>query len=126
LEAIAHSPYTDSITYKGRVTLSEKRHLMERAHLLLVTSVKEGWGLVVSEANSQGTPAVVYDADGLRDSVKHRKTGLVTDPNPEALAAAAIKLLQDEKLYKRLRVEAFRFSKTLNFDQTYKDIAKYL
>jgi len=40
--------------------------LLQKSHVLAVTSVKEGWGLVVTEANPQGTPAVVYNVDGLR------------------------------------------------------------
>ena len=39
----------------GRVDRRELLERMTRAHLLLVTSVREGWGLVVTEANSLGT-----------------------------------------------------------------------
>ena len=49
---------------------------MAEAHVLLMTSVREGWGLVVTEANACGTPAVVYNVPGLRDSVRNEETGL--------------------------------------------------
>ncbi len=49
---------------------------MSRAHIILVPAVREGLGLVVTEANALGTPAVGYDVPGLRDSIRHAKTGI--------------------------------------------------
>jgi glycosyltransferase involved in cell wall biosynthesis len=62
---------------------------MSRAHALLVTSVREGWGLVVDEAAACGTPAIAYDVAGLRDSVP-AAGGVLVPPNPEALASQAL------------------------------------
>ena len=56
------------------------------AALIVMASAREGWGLAITEANAVGTPAVVYDRPGLRDSTIHERTGLLTSPNPEALA----------------------------------------
>ena len=46
------------VRFWGRVTETQKRHLLRRAHLLVACSVREGWGLMVTEAGSVGTPAV--------------------------------------------------------------------
>jgi glycosyltransferase involved in cell wall biosynthesis len=89
-----------------------------------MTSIKEGWGLVVTEAAGQGTPAVVYDADGLRDSVRHAETGLVTDSNPQALAGGIKHLLTNESKYRELRRRAWEWSKSMTFDQSYNDFKK--
>ncbi|HEX3082208.1 MAG TPA: glycosyltransferase family 4 protein [Candidatus Saccharimonadia bacterium] len=124
LSYIKASPHADSIKYAGRTTEAEKITLMRKCHALLVTSVKEGWGLVVTEAASQGTPAVVYDVDGLRDSVRAGTTGLVTSANtPAALAASVQELLGDPARYERMRSAGWEWSKSLNFDQSYKDFA---
>ena len=40
-----------------------------RAHVLVATSVREGWGLNVSEAAACGTPAIGYSVPGLVDSI---------------------------------------------------------
>lgn len=124
LDYIAKSPFNKDIEYIGRVTDAQKMELMQKAHMIGVSSIKEGWGLIVTEAASQGTPAVVYDADGLRDSVKHKETGIVTDKNPEALAKGIIKVLEDEKLYNRLQTAAWQWSKEITFEQSYKDFKK--
>lgn len=126
LDYIAASPYRNDIEYLGRVSATEKLALMRRSHLLAVTSVKEGWGLVVSEAASQGTPAVVYDADGLRDSVRHNETGIVVIPKPDSLAAAVVNLLSDLPTYRRLQATGWQWSKSLTFDRAYHDFKNVL
>jgi len=71
----------------GRVSAEEKLELMARAHVLVVTSVREGWGLVVDEAAAMGTPSIGYDVPGLRDSVP-AADGTLVQPSPAALADA--------------------------------------
>jgi glycosyltransferase involved in cell wall biosynthesis len=120
LKAIHDSAYANDITYHGRVSQADKYKLMQQSHCIVVTSVKEGWGLIVSEANSQGTPAVVYDVDGLRDSVKNNKTGLITKQNnPQHLANGVVKLLTDQKRQQALRTAAWQWSKAITFDKSY-------
>jgi len=118
------SKYSNDIKLLGRVAKSKKIELMQRSHALLVTSVKEGWGLVVTEANSQGTPAVVYDADGLRDSVKHRKTGYVTFTNPESLAGGIKSLILNDFEYTNIRQRGYNWSKRITNKQAYTDFKK--
>ncbi len=121
LDYIAKSPYAADVTYLGRVRQDEKPELMQRCHLITVSSVKEGWGLIVTEAASQGTPAVVYDVPGLRDSVRNARTGIVTEPDPGAMAAGIIELLESPRTYERLRRNAWEWSKRINFSQSYQD-----
>lgn len=122
LNMIENSPYAKDIEYLGKVNQKQKIELMRRSHLILVSSVKEGWGLIVTEAASQGTPAVVYDVDGLRDSVQHQVTGLISRANtPGAMATQIIRALQDSKLYTKLRQEAWTWSHQITFDKSYKD-----
>jgi glycosyltransferase involved in cell wall biosynthesis len=84
--------------------------LLASAALFLMASVREGWGLVVTEANSVGTPAIVYDRPGLRDSTLHEQTGLLTDPSPQALAAGIRRALMDTTLYHSLSAGAAAWS----------------
>lgn len=124
LRYIANSPYSRDIEVLGRVVDEEKRMLMRKCHIITVTSVKEGWGLIVTEAASQGTPAVAYDVDGLRDSVMDGKTGYITDSNIKALAAKIEVMLSDAKRYDRMVQNAWRQSLAVNFDACYRDFKK--
>ncbi len=127
LAFIKNSKYADSIRCVGRITMEEKIELYRKAHLIVVTSVKEGWGLVVTEANSQGTPAVVYNVDGLRDSVKNNETGMVCDKNtPENLSEKIVQVLQDKTLYKTLQKNAWELSKEITLVNGYCDFKKIL
>lgn len=93
---------------------------MRSAHLITVTSVKEGWGLIVSEAASQGAPAVVYDVDGLRDSVLRGKGGYIAERNtPEALAEAILQSLNEADEYAIMQLNALQFAQTMSFDKSY-------
>lgn len=121
------SPFRADIDVKGKVSKEEKINLMQRAHIILVSSIKEGWGLIVTEAASQGTPAVVYNVDGLRDSVRSNETGIVVDTNtPTSLSSAVVSLLKDSDLYQKLRRAAWEWSKEITFDRSYQDFKKAL
>lgn len=77
------------VTFFGRVDEATKFDLMRRAHVLMVTSVREGWGMVVTEAAAVGTTSVGYDVAGLRDSVR-AAGGITVEPDVAALANAVV------------------------------------
>ena len=83
------------VAFLGRVNDEDKYDRLARAHLLVATSIREGWGLGVTEAAYVGTPAVGYDVPGLRDSVAAHG-GAAVAPSPEALAARAALVLTNE------------------------------
>jgi glycosyltransferase involved in cell wall biosynthesis/O-antigen/teichoic acid export membrane protein len=116
-EIDAHLP--DGVERLGYLPRAEVYERMARAHCLLVPSVREGWGLVVLEANSVGTPAVGYDVPGLRDSIRHDRTGaLVPSGDPAGLADAATALVGDPERYASLRAEALSWARTFSWDRT--------
>ncbi len=123
---IKNSRYSKDITCFGRVTNEKKLEILKKAHVICVSSVKEGWGLIVTEANSCGTPAVVYDIDGLRDSCKNGVTGIVCQKNPISMASSVIKLLKDEKMYAKYRLNAWKASFSYDYERTYKKFLKII
>lgn len=101
----------------GRLPHDEVLDRMGRAHMLLVTSTREGWGLVVTEANAVGTVAVAYDVPGLRDSVQGDITGILTPPNPRELARVATSLLREPSRYEQLRQNAIQWGARHTWDR---------
>jgi len=97
-----------AVEFAGRVSEAEKLRILDRSDVLIGTSVREGWGLTITEAAARGTPAVVYDVPGFRDAVVPGRTGLHVEPNPLALAAAIRGLLADPRLYDELRRRAWQ------------------
>lgn len=107
------------VTFYGHVENSLKYDLLSRAHVVLIPSIREGWGLIVIESNAMGTPVVAYDVNGLRDSVIDGKNGfLVREKSPEFLAKQVVKLLKDKELLRRLSNQALEYSRNFSWDKT--------
>ena len=71
--------------------------------LLVMPSRAEGFGLAAAEASACGVPVVATDASSLPEIIRHEKTGLLVPPNdPETLAKAITRLLDDPGLARRL------------------------
>lgn len=127
LEFIEKSSFRDDIEYLGKVSQEKKVELMRKSHFISVTSIKEGWGLIATEANSQGTPAVVYDVDGLRDSVRHQETGIIANENtPNGLMKAIVQVFNDKEEYAKLRENAWKWSREFTFDKCYDDFSNLM
>ncbi len=105
-----------AVTFFGTVSEERKYHLMARAHVLLHASVKEGWGLVVLEAASVGTPAVVYNVNGLNSVVINNKTGIILNENsPREMAREAMLLYKDKTLYHAFQKNGRKWAKSFHW-----------
>ena len=93
----------------------KKFELLSKAHILINTSVREGWGLVVIEAASVGTPTVGYNVPGLKDSIIQNKTGILSDANPKSCADAIDQLLYDKKMYESFKKNCLQRAKEFNW-----------
>ncbi len=68
----------DTVVFEGHVDEARKQEVYERAWLLALPSLKEGWGLVVGEAGMHGTPTVAYrEAGGTQESVVDGVSGVL-------------------------------------------------
>ena len=127
IAAIRSSRHASAIDYRGHITPTEKISLLRSSHLVAVASVREGWCLVVTEAASQGTPAVVYDVPGLRDSVRPDETGTITTKNtPDSLAKSILDTLRDPERYERLRHAGWLWSREITFERSMTDFVEVL
>jgi glycosyltransferase involved in cell wall biosynthesis len=107
------------IEFFGHSTNEKKYELLRRAHMILVPAIREGWGLVVTESNAMGTPAVAYNVPGLRDSIKDGQTGLLTRKNnPHELASLAISLFRDSRTLTKISANAINFSRQFSWDKS--------
>jgi glycosyltransferase involved in cell wall biosynthesis len=106
------------VIFTGALGETEKDERLQQAHLLLHTSLREGWGLNVIEANALGTPAVVYPVAGLTESTLHEQTGLVASAEtPEALADSVALCAREPDRYDRYRLAAWERAKTFHWSR---------
>jgi glycosyltransferase involved in cell wall biosynthesis len=103
----------DHVRFLGRVDDDELVDLYRRAWVLASASIAEGWGMTVTEAAATGTPAVVTDISGHRDSVADGVSGLLAATSRQ-LADQLATVLTDDDLRARLaegaREHAARFT----------------
>jgi glycosyltransferase involved in cell wall biosynthesis len=99
-------------------SLAQKVQLMQEAWVSVFPSAREGFGLVVVEANACGTPTIATDVPGLRDTVKDCDTGILVLRNVDSLAKSITRLLKDDELRGKMSKSAFEWSQQFNWDQT--------
>ncbi|MDN3296391.1 glycosyltransferase family 4 protein [Streptomyces ficellus] len=114
LEALAGP----GVVFAGRVSDEEKHRLLCASWLLLHPSAVEGWGLVITEAATRGTPSIGFDVPGLRDSVDDGVTGaLVRGESAFAAAWCALALGHERRAAMgraaALRAERYRWATTV-------------
>ncbi len=91
------------VEFLGAVTEQRHRQGIEGAHLFVLASLDEGISVAAMEAMAMQTPAVVTDVGGMRELVTPGEDALmVPSENPEALADAICRILDDPELAMRL------------------------
>ncbi|MER5436410.1 GT4 family glycosyltransferase PelF [Streptomyces sp. NPDC002588] len=95
----------DGLTFEGRVT--EVSRAYAAGHVVMLSSISEGFPFSLIEAMSCGRTTVSTDVGGVREAVGD--TGLVVPPRePEKMAAAALTLLKDDERRLKLGESARR------------------
>lgn len=118
---------TDDIEFAGFVSARNKVERLRRAHVAVLPSVKEGWGLTNIESNSVGTPVIAANAPGLRDSVLDGVTGyLYEHGNIGELADKLEKILTDDNLSQRLQQGALDWAAKFSWDSAAKEFEQLI
>ena len=127
LEPSLREHLPDGAEMLGYLSRDDLYRRMAKAHCLLVTSVREGWGLVITEACAVGTPAIGYDVAGVRDSIRHGRTGLLASPHePVAVARECVSLLSDPSRYSEIRQQAVEWASNFSWDSTASELMALL
>lgn len=117
----------DRVTFSGQLAEADKDQLLRDAHFLLHTSLREGWGLNVIEANAMGTPAAGYPVAGLVESILHERTGLLSaTETPSALAEVLQQLLRTPERYETYRHQAWEYAKTFHWSRVLPQASDWL
>jgi len=110
----------DYVELTGFVDDDAKQRALAASWVMLLPSLKEGWGLVVMEAAAHGVPCVAFRAaGGVQESIIDGFTGLLVD-TPEEMTEALRSLLVDEELRGRLGAAARARAVTFTWGTTAK------
>jgi glycosyltransferase involved in cell wall biosynthesis len=99
--------------------VSEERliDLYHRAWLVASTSLREGWGMTVTEAGACGTPSVATRISGHEDAVVDGVSGTLVDDSDQ-LFEALHTVVADDVLRRRLGVGAMDHAAKFTWDTT--------
>jgi glycosyltransferase involved in cell wall biosynthesis len=107
-----------TVVFEGHVDERRKHEIYESSWVLLVPSIKEGWGLVIPEAGMHATPAIAYrSAGGTQESIDDGRSGLLVD-DQAGLEEATRRLLSDPAVRSRLGTGARERCLTFSWEQT--------
>lgn len=102
------------VRFLGSLPNDQAMRQAAKSSIFVLPSLGEGLGIVILEAQALGVPVVATNIGGIPDCVKDGSTGiLVPIKNPEAIAEAVIKILENKSLANELvanaKTELYRF-----------------
>lgn len=115
----------DWIELPGRISDDALVDLYRRSWMVASSSVREGWGMTLTEAAACGTPAVATDIPGHRDSVIDGVSGILA-ASPAGLAAAMDTIISDQATRHALSKGAFEASKAYSWGSAAAEIFSVL
>ncbi len=93
----------ENIKIMKPVSQEELRKTYNKAAAVVLNSLNEGFGLILTEAMLCQTAVIGTKSGGITDIIEHSETGLLVPPDDSARLAEAIqRLLEDENLRDRL------------------------
>jgi glycosyltransferase involved in cell wall biosynthesis len=116
------------ITYHGSLKDDILARRFREAHVLVVPSSYEGFGMVYMEAMGFGMPALGTTAGGAAEIIQEGETGYLIKPDDAAtLAERLITLASDRALLTRLSLNALkRYQEQPRWEQTAAEIRQFL
>jgi D-inositol-3-phosphate glycosyltransferase len=108
---------TDLVVFLGARDQDKLHHYYSAAEMVIMPSHYESFGMVALEAMACGTPVIASDVGGLAHLVRDGETGLhVPNGNPEALAGAIARLVEDHELRERLGQQAHQYAQQYSWE----------
>jgi glycosyltransferase involved in cell wall biosynthesis len=120
-EQIRRSGAEEWIRLPGFVDDKELLELYRSSWLVASSSLREGWGMTITEAGACGTPAVVSRISGHMDAVRDGETGLLFD-DADGMVAALDSVLSDGELRARLGAAALSYASGFSWEVTARQI----
>lgn len=98
-QQVAEAKLGDRISFAGSVAEDQIKEELSRSDVFALASHAEPLGVVYMEAMAAGVPTIGTNAGGVGEIITNGHDGLLVEPkNPEALAAAIAKLIDDPAL----------------------------
>jgi len=115
LEELAYNLHiSSSVSFSGNISQKDLNYRYSKANVFVLPSINymeqtEGLGVVLLEAMASGVPVIGSNIGGIPDIIKNEINGLLVPPgDPEALASAIMKILNNPELAEKFAQEGLR------------------
>lgn len=99
---------SDNVKFLGGVRGRRLDSLYSKVHLLVLPSLNESFGMVLIEAMAHCTPVIGTKIGGIPQIITHNKDGYLVSPkNPDDLAKAILKVLNDNRLIRKMGLAGY-------------------
>lgn len=110
-------PYRDRVRFTGRLDQADIINEMHAAHVLVLPSVVEGFGLVIPEAMATGMPVIASTHSAGPDIIREGRDGFVLEPDDvEGLADRLERLASDRQRAAEMGVEAAERARAFSWE----------
>lgn len=120
-------PIQGDIVSWGYVSEEKKLELLSRAWTLLFPSIREGWGIPVTEAGCVGTPCIAFDSSGIREAIDYGRAGYLCKENSiDGLWKEMCLVISDKMVYSEKRQKAYQYSSQFQWDEVGKEFGRFI
>jgi glycosyltransferase involved in cell wall biosynthesis len=107
---------SNSVIFFGKFT--DVKPFYNRMDAFVLPSLYEGFGIVILEAMASGVPVIASDVDGIKEVIQDEINGMLVLPkNPEAIAIAVTRLIQNNQLYSHLVEEGLKRARVFDIHE---------
>ncbi|MFC1626988.1 glycosyltransferase family 4 protein [Patescibacteria group bacterium] len=93
----------NQVEFLGFIPEKDKVKVYQSADILLLPSLKEGFGMTITEAAACGIPAIGADHYSIKEIIQDNKTGLLAKPNDlNDWKEKTLQLIKSDKLRKQM------------------------
>ena len=107
---------SNSVIFFGKFT--DVKPFYNRMDVFVLPSLYEGFGIVLLEAMASGVPVIASNVDGIKEVIQDDINGILVQPrNPEAIAIALTRLIENHQLYNQLVEEGLKRARVFDIHE---------
>lgn len=120
-------PKQGDIISWGYVSEVKKLELLSRAWTLLFPSIREGWGIPVTEAGCVGTPCIAFNSPGISEAIDEGNAGyLCMENSVKGLLEQMSLVISNETVYSDKRKKAYQYSSQFLWDEVGNELGAFI
>jgi glycosyltransferase involved in cell wall biosynthesis len=117
----------DRVQFPGRIDEEAKAKLLSSSSCLVLPSMAEGWGVVLTEAAAVGTPSIAYDIPGVHEQAELIPSIILTKPRDvTSLSTHIAQILKNPERAKELGEAGAQAAAKLTWESSVSEVDRLI